>query len=86
MSCRSPGGVYPSMPCRFPGPHLVLHISILWLQGERLLQGLSADLYSVRIGQGSCEVIQTTSNLITCRPPKDEPDQPGENRPRVQVC
>ena len=49
--------------------------------------------YKIEIGAGECEVINLTVNLITCIPPKQQPEiennfvsYNGERIPNVKVC
>ena len=49
--------------------------------------------YKIKIGAGECEVINLTVDLITCIPPKQQPEiedafisYNGERIPNVKVC
>ena len=42
-------------------------------------------MYQVRIGEVICEDLKVTMNFISCKPPRDEPDDLYENKPRVRV-
>ena len=54
-------------------------------KGENFLQGLTADLYTVTVGEARCEDVTVTDNSITCLPPRKEPRELHENHPRVKV-
>ena len=60
------------------------------IQGENLLDGLTADNYIVRIGEENCDNMKVLSNLIICEPPKTRPevadeDYEGHNKIPVKV-
>ena len=44
------------------------------MQGENLLQYFDAHAYSVKVGDKECTELTVVNNLITCKPPQDEPD------------
>ena len=46
----------------------------IFLQGENLLPYFDAHAYSVNVGDKECTELTVVNNLITCRPPQDEPD------------
>ena len=46
----------------------------IFLQGENLLQYFDVHAYSVKVGDKECTEMTVVNNLITCRPPQDEPD------------
>ena len=56
-----------------------------FLQGKDLLKGLTANMYHVEVGTAICNNLSMTDSGITCRPPKNEPSDPYENKPRVRV-
>ena len=56
-------------------------------QGENLNLAAEKGDVTVKIGLGSCEVIELTGNNLTCVPPNKQPvpTVPGGNYPEVNV-
>ena len=46
--------------------------SPIYMQGKELLR-LPRGVYSVAIGEESCQITDVTSNLLICKPPESEP-------------
>ncbi len=75
--------------CRFLhyNPNSKWHVATLvfYLQGYELLVGVQKSAYSVWIGDEICEDIDITMNIITCLPPKSQPNDPLQPNTRVRV-
>ena len=54
--------------------YLVCLTTSKFLQGENLLQYFDAKSYRVKVGDAECTELRVENNLMTCKPPPDEPD------------
>ena len=54
-------------------------------QGKNLLKTFFPHNYHVTVGEQECEDIFVTMDEIRCKPPKTQPKDPHEDKPRVRV-